>query len=179
MTQKPLIPLAAAPPQRVLALLRERLSEREFQAYMAVMALRGAAQQIDNAVTEWMSNSVGNISRFQIMAFVWASGEAGAAHKEIVTAAGVSRATISGIMAGLEKDGLVSSIVDEGDRRSMIARLTPVGVEAMERALQSNADRVQVAFKGMASEELIALGGQLQRVRDGFAGVGKPGGPKR
>ena len=97
-------------PPTVTEVLRKRFSGRELQAVSTFFALRTAARQVDNIVTEWLSGSAGSPARFQILSLLWASEGAGVPHKKIVAALGVTRATVSGLMAALERDGLVKSM---------------------------------------------------------------------
>jgi DNA-binding MarR family transcriptional regulator len=154
--------------------LRNRLSGRELHAYGAIFVVRAAAQQIDNAVTEWMADSAATPARFQILMVLSAAGGRGAPHKEIVAALGVTRATVSGLMAALERDGLVASAVAGNDRRSVLARLTPKGKAVIERAIETNRARLRTAFAALSSDELTTLTALLERVRQGFSASADP-----
>ncbi|MFV0333837.1 MAG: MarR family winged helix-turn-helix transcriptional regulator [Tropicimonas sp.] len=46
---------------------------------------------------------------------------------ELADGAGVTRATITGLIDGLERDGLLRRVPDKADRRSISVRLTPQG----------------------------------------------------
>ena len=48
---------------------------------------------------------VGSFARYQILMALWASKGKGITHKDIVAAMGVRRATVSGLMAALEREG--------------------------------------------------------------------------
>jgi DNA-binding MarR family transcriptional regulator len=50
--------------------------------------------------------SAGTPARFQILMLLWAARGRDVPHKEIVAALGVTRATVSGLMAALERDSL-------------------------------------------------------------------------
>jgi DNA-binding MarR family transcriptional regulator len=105
-----------------------------------MFALRTTAQQVDNALNEWMAGTVGSAARFKILMALWATKGKGIPHKDIVRAMGVTRATVSGLMAALESEGLVKSHMDREDRRKLIARLTSKG-PGVPRALNSLACR--------------------------------------
>jgi DNA-binding MarR family transcriptional regulator len=152
-----------------MAALRDRLSGWEQQAFGAVFAVRATAQRIDNAVTEWMADSAATPARFQILMLLWAARGRGVPHKEIVAALGVTRATVSGLMAALERDGLVKSAVASDDRRSLLASLTPKGEAIVEKALETNRARLRTAFTALSSDELTTLTALLERVRQGFS----------
>jgi DNA-binding MarR family transcriptional regulator len=150
--------------------LRNRLSGRELEAFGAVFAVRTTAQLMANAITEWMADSAGSPARFQILMLLWAASGRGVPHKEIVAAHGVTRATVSELMAALERDGLVTSAVASDDRRNLLASLTPRGEAIVERALEINKARLRAAFTALSTDELTTLTTILQRVRQGFAG---------
>jgi DNA-binding MarR family transcriptional regulator len=134
-----------------------------------VFVVRTTAQQVDNAVTEWMAGSAATPARFQILMLLWAARGRGVPHKEIVAALGVTRATVSGVMAALERDGLVTSVVASDDRRNLLAGLTQKGEAIVEKAIETIRVRLRTAFTAMSSDELKTLTTLLERVRQGFA----------
>ena len=66
---------------------------------------------------------------------------------ELAEKAGVARATITGLVDTLERDGLVTRRHDSGDRRMMLIHLTPRGQAALEAILPGH-------FKQMAQQML-------------------------
>ena len=167
-TRKP-SQLPSEPPPAVMAALRSRFSGREQQAYRALFVVRTAAQQMDNAITEWMAGSAATPARFQILMILWAQRGRGVPHKEIVAALGVTRATVSGLMAALERDGLVTSAVASDDRRNLLASLTPKGEAIVEKAIETNGARLRTAFAGLSSDDLATLTTLLEHLRQGFS----------
>jgi len=137
--------LPLEPPPTVMETLRKRFTGQDLSALDVVFALRMTAQQLDNTITEWMAGTAGTPARFQILVLLWASEASGVPHKEIVKALEVTRATVSGLMAGLERDGLVKSTVDRDDRRNLIANLTSRGRAIVEKAIDSNAASLRAA----------------------------------
>ena len=89
--------------------------------------------------------------------------------KEIVTALGVTRATVSGLMAALERDGWVISAVASDDRRNLLASLTQKGEAIVEKAIETNRARLRTAFAGLSADELTTLTTLLRRVRQCFS----------
>lgn len=162
------------PPGAVKLALRERFSPREQQMFETVFAVRSAAQQMDNTISEWMADSAATPARFQILAQLWAAKGQGVAQKDIATAMGVTRATVSGLMAALERDGLVTSAVADNDRRSCPATLTRKGETVVEKAIETNKARLRAAYNALNPDELTTLTSLLERFRLGFsASAGK------
>jgi DNA-binding MarR family transcriptional regulator len=151
--------------------LYKRFAGQNLPALDVVFALRMTAQQVDNTITEWMAGTAGTPARFQILILLWASEARGVPHKEIVKALEVTRATVSGLMTSLERDGLVKSTVDHDDRRNLIATLTSRGRAIVEKAIDSNATPMRAALGSLSANELKTLTSLLQRLRQGFIPV--------
>ena len=163
--------LPPEPPPSVMEALCKRFVGQDLPALDVVFALRITAQQVVNTITEWMADTAGTPARFQILGLLWASGADGVPHKEIVKALEVSRATVSGLMTSLERDGLVKSTVDRDDRRILIATLTSRGRAIVEKAIDSNAASLRAALASLSANELTTLTSLLQRLRQGFIPV--------
>jgi DNA-binding MarR family transcriptional regulator len=164
--------LPPALPPSVMEAIRKRLSRREMQAMETVFALRSTAQQMDNAITEWFAGTAGSPARFQILTMLWAAGGNAVPHKDIVAAMGVTRATVSGLMTALEREGLVRSSVDHDDRRRLHANLTPKGEAVIGKAQEANRTRFRPVAASLSPAELATLRALLQRFREGFAASG-------
>jgi DNA-binding MarR family transcriptional regulator len=173
--QKPL-DRPMGPPSFVVEKLRQGLSERDVEGLTAVFTLRSAAQHVENAISEWMAGSVGSAARYQILMALWASKGNGVSHKDIVAEMGVTRATVSGLMAVLERDGLVKSSTDGRDRRKQIARLTAMGEAVIKKQHSLNLERFRAVFASFTSKELQSLTAFLQRFRKAFAAPANPRG---
>jgi DNA-binding MarR family transcriptional regulator len=152
-----------------MEVLRQHLSRREVQMLETTFALRKTSQQVDNEITGWLAGTAGSPARLQILVFLWAARGSGVPHKEIVAALSVTRATISGLMAALEREGLVKSIASPDDRRTLLATLTSRGKAVVEKSVAANISRMRAAFGSLSPAELTTFGSLLQRVRDGFA----------
>ena len=165
------------PPRALTVALRERFSAREQQMFEALFVVRSTAQQMDNTISEWMADSAATPARFQVLTQLWAAKGRGLPQKDIAAAMGVTRATVSGLMAALERDGLVTSIVASDDRRSCLASLTRKGEAVVEKAIESNKARLRAAYTMLTPDELTTLTTLLERFRQGFSarpdGTGK------
>jgi len=162
------------PPPAVMEKIGQHLSERELQGLRTVFTLRATAQHVDNAISEWMAGSVGSVARYHILMALWASKGKGISHKHIVAAMGVTRATVSGLMTALERDGLVKSQVDGEDRRKLIAQLTANGEAVIKKQHELNLVRFRAVFSSFTSEELSSLTALLHRFREAFAAPAEP-----
>ena len=159
----------APPPPAIMAAIRKRFSGGDVQAVEAVIALRSAAQQVDNAITEWFAGTVGSLARYQILMLLWAAGGNGVPHTDIVAALQVTRATVSDLMTALKREGLVRSSVDRDDRRKLLATLTSRGEAVINKASGANIARLRAVLASLSPDELTTLTALSHRVREGFA----------
>lgn len=172
MPQRATHRLPLEPLPTVTEALRKRLAGRDFPALGVVFALRATAQQVDNAITEWMADTAGTPARFQILGLLWAAGANGVPHKEIVKVLEVTRATVSGLIAALEGEGLVTSWVARDDRRNLVATLTSKGRTILEKAIDSNTTSLRAALGTLSADEQQTLTSLLGRLRQGFIDSG-------
>jgi MarR family 2-MHQ and catechol resistance regulon transcriptional repressor len=155
------------PPQHVQDALRRRLSGGGFQRLETIFLLKSTAQLVENAVSEWLADSVGSPARFQTLALLWAAGGLPTPHQEIITALRVKRATVSALMFSLEQDGLVQSVPDRQDRRRLLATLTSKGAKVINKAMDLNAAGLEEAMH-LTPEELDMLQQLLRRLSEDF-----------
>lgn len=64
---------------------------------------------------------------------------------------------VTGLVDHLERQGLVERVPDAEDRRSVRARLTPAGREAIEKIWREGVERQFEIVKGMSKEDLAQL----------------------
>jgi DNA-binding MarR family transcriptional regulator len=80
----------------------------------------------------------------------------------------VTPATVSGLMAALEREGLVRSEADPDDRRKSIVCLTAHGQVIAEKALEESSAGLQVVFASFSPSELKSLTALLRHFREAF-----------
>ena len=72
---------------------------------------------------------------------------------ELADAAGVTRATMTGLIDTLERDGLVRRVPDPKDRRTMSVRLTPKGERFLHKLLPSHFQLMAELMQPLAESE--------------------------
>lgn len=93
---------------------------------------------------------------------------------ELAERAGVTRATITGLVDGLERDGFIARHFGLEDRRKIAVRLTDLGQKTAHELFNEHAAWIAALFAGFTAEERNVLNGLLQRVwRNLGAGAGK------
>jgi DNA-binding MarR family transcriptional regulator len=161
------------PPAHVLDAIRRRLSGPKRQRLDTIFLLRSTAQQVENALSEWLDGTAGSPARFQTLILLWAAAGRPVQHQEIIAALRVKRATVSALMFSLEQDGLVRSVPDRQDRRRLLATLTSKGERVATDAMDLNAARLEEVMHDLSPEDLDVLHKLLQRLREDFVHQGR------
>jgi DNA-binding MarR family transcriptional regulator len=102
--------------------------------------------------------------RFGVLRALWLSPDSKMSQKEIGTKLMVTWATVTVLVDGLEKDGLVTRATSERDRRSTIVALTPSGREACTRIVPAMAKLSALVCDDFTDEEKQTLTSLLLRM---------------
>jgi DNA-binding MarR family transcriptional regulator len=101
--------------------------------------------------------------QYQVLDTLWDRDEMPL--KDLASACNCTRATITGLIDGLERKGLVARKPNPNDRRSLLAALTDEG-----RALQGQTPELEKAYEqccsGLAPQEFRQLGILLSRLNE-------------
>ncbi|MFE7672897.1 MarR family winged helix-turn-helix transcriptional regulator [Streptomyces albidoflavus] len=76
----------------------------------------------------------------------------------------VAPRTVTELVDGLERDGLVERRADPKDRRARLVALTEAGERVNERAMATRAEVIQEIFADLSAEERAALSAMLGAV---------------
>jgi DNA-binding MarR family transcriptional regulator len=144
------------------------MSGRALQGLETIFLLRSTTQLVENAISEWLADTVGSPAKFQTLVVLWAAGGRPTPHQEIIAALRVKRATVSALMLSLQQDGFVESVPDRQDRRRLLATLTKKGKKVVSDALDLNAARLQDVMHDLSPKELDMLQQLLRRLREDF-----------
>jgi len=117
---------------------------------------------------EQASSSAGlSLAQYRVLVFVAERPQRASA---LAAKVDVQRATLSAIVGGLERAGLLRRAPVAHDGRGVQLRLTPAGRRLLDRAEQAlTAQLSQVAAAG--DVDLAVLAGQLERMLTGFETV--------
>jgi DNA-binding MarR family transcriptional regulator len=88
--------------------------------------------------------------------------------REVARLAGVTRASVSGVLNTLERSGLVVRERSSADRRVVTVRLTPRGRRATIAAFERNHAVEKLWLSGLSRAELHRLIGLLHRLHSPF-----------
>lgn len=93
---------------------------------------------------------------------------------ELADMGGVTRATMTGLVDTLERDGLVTRTPDPDDRRMLSVSLTPHGQARLERILPGHFRSMAQLMAPLTEAERRTLVGLLTKILDSAAEFSKP-----
>jgi MarR family transcriptional regulator, temperature-dependent positive regulator of motility len=93
--------------------------------------------------------------RYRVLSWVDASTEVSVG--QIATNLGIARSTASEMVARMERDGLVNKRADEGDARSVVIALTPLGQRLVKRRRKELSDAQRTLLSRMSPEDQQAF----------------------
>lgn len=103
-----------------------------------------------------------------IMLFLLESSTQGLAPNELATQAGITRATVTGLLDRLERDGLVERVPDAHDRRALRVELTAKGRQLAAQVFTQHGHWIAGLFKHLSPEERSQLSQLLNKAATGL-----------
>jgi DNA-binding MarR family transcriptional regulator len=110
-----------------------------------------------------------SFARLGILAMLHCGGDAGMTPSELADEGGIARATVTGLLDGLEKEGLVERIKHPEDRRVRRVHFTDKGRELVAAALPAHFERVAGLLGNLTELELKQLTALMDKI-----GAGSP-----
>lgn len=87
---------------------------------------------------------------------------------------GVTRATITGLLDGLEREGAIERVPNPDDRRSHVARITPAGVAKMQAVIPGHMARVSDVLGSLDDSDRRHLSRLVDQLAVGLTKIPEP-----
>lgn len=150
------------PPDNIRRVYDRVLPASQALALEVLFGLRAGVQEIDNLLSAWLADEGLTPGRFQVLVVLWAA-TGPVAQREIVAALRVTRATVSGLVETLRRDGYLETAVNADDARQVFVSLTASGSAKIDRIARENSDRLRGALTGLSDADLRTLVTMLQQ----------------
>ncbi len=169
----PLLMLKDLPRYECLLEAAEQHPELEPSAIETFMNLLRTADLVFSEQRRFMERISLSQGRFTVLMLLNRCCEEGGVRTpaELAEQAGVTRATMTGLIDTLEKDGLVLREADPADRRALHVRLTPQGEAFVNGFLPDWFRQVAAIMAPLAEKERKQLVGVLQKLQASLSGV--------
>lgn len=167
----------AALEQKYLALLDEAQRRRlpDLDGIALCFQTLSLATAIDRDCAALLAPHGLSEGRF-VLLFLLDAAEQGLPAHALASRAGVSRATVTGLLDGLEREGLVERHADPDDRRALRVQLTARGKTLAGSLFDAHGRWIAGLFAGLDAAERRTLSSLLAKVARGLAARTAPDG---
>lgn len=160
--------LRELPDQDCLQRLKGRYPEMEVESIRAIMCLIRTANDVTEGFERFLAKHGLSHGRFAILMYLNRNPETAVNQTHLAEAYGVSKATITGLIDGLERDAMVERLPDPADRRASLVRLAPAGLAFLADFLPNHFRGVSEMMSGLDGPDRAKLMELLCRVRAGL-----------
>jgi DNA-binding MarR family transcriptional regulator len=162
------------PGYQALKDLAMRVPEMDPDAVAAYLQILGVTSELTSAMDVHYARHGLSRGRFRVLITLFhnQAGPVGAA--EIADVIGVTRATMTGLLDGLERDGFIRRDGSSDDRRMLNIGLTAKGRRFLEKMLPEHFRRTAALMSGLDKKEKKQLVCLLEKVRGGTHFVREP-----
>lgn len=106
-----------------------------------------------------------------VLLFLLDAAPDGLAPNMLAERAGVTRATVTGLLDGLEREGLVARHAEASDRRALRIRLTRAGKQVAKAVFEQHGHWIAGLYGGLSSTERKQLATLLDKVAQRLGGT--------
>lgn len=152
-----MIILRDLPSDDELTALAQRYPDLDAGAAMALLAFMRAACEIFHLADVHFARYGTSCGRFTVLSLLNRQPDRKLTPSRIAEACGVTRATITGLLDGLEQDRLIARSRGAGDRRTMQVQLTATGRRFLDRVLPDHFRRMARLMRGIGPRDRTAL----------------------
>lgn len=132
----------------------------------ALLRLMRVSNDVQAAVEAHLQKSDLSMARFVLLSQLMRSETHQLTPSKLAEQAGVTRATVTGVLDGLEKRGWVKRHRHPEDRRSVIVKLTDSGISFVREILPHHVRHIASIIKDIAEPDLTELMTTLERIEE-------------
>ena len=164
----PLLMLRDVPRYECLLKAAEKYPTLNPSASEAFLHLLRTGDAVYAAESRFLAQHNISQGRFTVLMLLNRCSEQPSTPADLADAAGVTRATITGLLDTLERDGVVTREADSYDRRTVLVRLTASGRALLEKILPDYFETVASIMQPLNNTERKQLVQLLQNIQQGL-----------
>ncbi len=146
---------------------RKRHSDFDPATVRALLALRTTAQRVENALGSWFLDAGLTPQKFGVLIVLHAEAEP-ISLSDLRRYLGTTQANVTGLVAGLERDGYIDRKASTEDRRVSYISLSRTGKRVVASLLPNYFAKNKAALRGLTQSEKKTLVDLLTKVSRGF-----------
>lgn len=163
-----MLQLRNLPNKETLQKFAQRYPQADVSGVAAFLHLLRLATDLSNALDLCLSRHGLLQGRWWVLILLMREDSLTSTPSVLAEKAGVTRATMTGLIDGLERDGLVERLMDTRDRRSVSVRLTPSGQAKLDQVMPDYYSRLRRCMAGLDEEGRERLHLLLSQINQGI-----------
>jgi DNA-binding MarR family transcriptional regulator len=157
-------------PDSHFAVHRKRYPEFDPATLRGLLALRATAQRVENALGSWFMDAGLTPQKFGVLIVLQAEAEP-ISLSDLRRYLGTTQANVTGLVAGLERDGFIDRKASTKDRRVSYISLSRSGKRIVQSMLPEYFAKSKAAMRALTQNEKKLLVELLTKVARGFSGA--------
>jgi DNA-binding MarR family transcriptional regulator len=136
-----------------------RYPEADVSAVASFLTLLRVATELSQALDGFLARHGLLQGRWWVLILLMREEALESSPSALAQKAGVTRATMTGLLDGLERDGLVQRAFDTADRRRLTVRLLPAGQAVLDAVMPDYYARVRALMVGLDEDHHLIVRG--------------------
>lgn len=168
-------PLRDIPKYEAIRARAARYPEVDAGAIEAFLLLMRVGSDVLGAFEKYLASHGMSRGTFSVLMVLNRDPSHGLNPSDLASRCGVTRATMTGLLDGLERKGLLRRESEQADRRTILIRLTPKAGQLLDSMLHDYYKRIADLMGGLTLPEQKSLSEMLVKVDQRVSSVhGKP-----
>lgn len=163
-----MLQLRDLPTPEVLNKFAQRYPQADISAISSFLHLLRVATELSAALDECLSRHGLLQGRWWVLILLMREETFVSTPSVLADKAGVTRATMTGLIDGLERDGLVERIFDPQDRRRISVKLTQAGQDRLDAVMPDYYSRLRECMSGLSESQRTGLHEMLELITGGI-----------
>jgi DNA-binding MarR family transcriptional regulator len=163
-----MLQLRDLPSIETLEKFADRYPQADVTAISSFLHLLRVATDLSIALDSCLSKHGLLQSRWWVLILLMREDNKTSTPSTLADKAGVSRATMTGLIDGLEQNGLVERVFDQDDRRSVFIRLTASGQAKLDAVMPDYYQRLRDCMRGLDETRRRQLNAILDTINAGI-----------
>jgi DNA-binding MarR family transcriptional regulator len=163
-----MLQLRDLPTPDVLQKFAQRYPQADISAISSFLHLLRVATDLSTALDDCLSRHGLLQGRWWVLILLMREETLVSTPSALADKAGVTRATMTGLIDGLERDGLVARIFDPQDRRRISVKLTQAGQDRLDAVMPDYYSRLRECMSGLNEQQRASLHQVLDLISGGI-----------
>lgn len=148
-----MLELKDLPDAHILKKFADRYPDADIDRVMQFLTFLHVATDLSNGLDRYLGSHALLQGRWWVLILLMREDNGSSSPSKLAEKAGVSRATMTGLIDSLQRDHLVSRMIDPKDRRQTMVKLTARGQAKLDEVMPDYYRRVNQLMSVLSREE--------------------------